>query len=423
MNKRLLPCGLLVLALTIWHASSPALAADLLPLPMAPSAEAVGLSSERLAGIEQATARHIQMGTLPGAVMLVARKGQIAWFRSMGYQMREAGEPMRPDTIFRIYSMTKPVVTVAALTLVDAGRLSLGDPVSRYLPELSGMQVGHERTDYAGRSVLDLLPAESEMTILDLMRHTSGITYGESGRSLIHQAFRNARLFERNCSNQEQIRRLAALPLRFNPGSRWEYGASTEVLGRVLEVVEGMSLGEVLHKRVFAPLGMRDSAFHVPPEKLDRAAQPAPKPGGMPMTSRFDVARKPAFESAGTGLLSTMHDYLRFTAMLANGGELEGLRLLRRETVALMTRDHLGNLPGHNGPYGFGLGVEVRRVPDKPGRGGLAGEYGWTGAAGTLFFVDPKRELIGIYLAQVNHEDRSVFRDEFRHLVYSAVIN
>jgi CubicO group peptidase (beta-lactamase class C family) len=393
-----------------------------LSLPMATSPETVGLSSERLANIETVTARHIESGMLPGAVMLVARKGQVAWFKVMGYRDRASADPMKPDSIFRIYSMTKPIVTVAAMMLVEEGRLGLDHPVSKYLPEMAAMKVAVERADTNGKPMLELVTPEREMTIRDLMRHTSGLIYGGRGKSLVNDAYRNVRIGNREFDNREQVTRIAKLPLRFTPGSRWEYGVSTDVLGRVVEVVEGESLGRVLERRIFAPLGMRDTGFFVAPEKLARAAQSAQRPGGGPMTVRFDVAQKPAFESGGGGLTSTMRDYLRFTTMLLNGGELEGKRILRRETIALMTQDHLGKTPGMAADRGgFGLGFEVRKVA-QPGKTGLVGEYGWAGNAGTIFFIDPKRELIGIYLIQVSDEDRIALRNEFRSLVHGAVI-
>lgn len=395
---------------------------EALPLPMATSPESVGLSSQRLADIERVTARHIDSGMLPGAAMLVARKGQVAWFKTMGYRDRASGAPMQPDSIFRIYSMTKPIVTVAAMMLVEEGRLALDDPVSRYLPEMAGMKVGTERAGASGAPTLELATPEREMRIVDLMRHTSGLIYGSRGKSLVNDAYGKAGVLNRAFDNREQVTRVATLPLKFAPGSRWEYGISTDVLGRVVEVIEGQSLGRVLERRIFIPLDMKDSAFFVAPEKLSRAAQPAQRPGGAPMTVRFDVAQRPAFESAGGGLTSTMRDYLRFTTMLANAGALEGKRILRPETITLMTRDHLGSTPGMPDGRSFGLGFEVRKAPGEPGKTGLAGEYGWSGNAGTIFFVDPKRELIGIYLIQVSDEDRIALRNEFRSLVHGAVI-
>jgi CubicO group peptidase (beta-lactamase class C family) len=395
-----------------------------LPLPMATSPESVGLSSEQLANIETVTARHIESGTLPGAVMLVARKGRIAWFKTMGYRDRASGDPMKPDSIFRIYSMTKPIVTVAAMMLIEEGRLALDDPVSKYLPQMAAMKVGTEKTDSSGKPILELVTPEREMTILDLMRHTSGLIYGGRGKSLVNDAYRKAGIGSREFDNREQVTRIATVPLRFTPGSRWEYGVSTDVLGRIVEVIEGESLGRVLQRRIFTPLDMRDTAFFVALDKLPRAAQAGQKAGGAPMTVRFDVAQQPAFESAGSGLTSTMRDYLRFTTMLINGGEFEGKRILRRQSIALMTRDHLGKTPGMSDANhrGFGLGFEVRKAAGEPGKTGLAGEYGWSGNAGTIFFVDPKRELIGIYLVQVSDEDRIALRNEFRSLVHGAVI-
>jgi CubicO group peptidase (beta-lactamase class C family) len=410
---------LLMLCLAVASCATPTL--EPLSLPMATSPESVGLSSQRLANIETVTAGHIESGMLPGAVMLVARKGRVAWFKTMGYRDRASGDPMKPDSIFRIYSMTKPIVTVAAMMLVEEGRLALSDPVSKYLPEMAGMKVGMERDRAGGKPMLELVAVEREMTILDLMRHTSGLIYGGRGKSLVNDEYRKATILNREFDNREQVTRIARLPLRFTPGSRWEYGVSTDVLGRVVEVVEGESLGRVLERRIFKPLDMRDTAFFVAREKLARAAQPAQRAGGPPMTVRFDVAQKPAFESGGGGLTSTMRDYLRFTTMLLNGGELEGKRILRRETISLMTRDHLGKTPGMSNERGFGLGFEVRKVSE-PGKTGLVGEYGWAGNAGTLFFVDPKRELLGIYLIQVSDGDRIALRNEFRSLVHGAVI-
>jgi CubicO group peptidase (beta-lactamase class C family) len=393
-----------------------------LPLPLASSPENAGLSSERLANIEIVTARHIDAGTLPGTVMLVARRGRIAWFKSLGYRNRADGVPMTADAIFRIYSMTKPIVTVAAMGLIEEGRLALDDPVSKFVPEVANMKVAVETADASGKPVMQLVAPEREMTVLDLMRHTSGLIYGGRGKSLVDQAYLRSGVLRREFDNAEQVARISTLPLRFSPGSRWEYGVSTDVLGRVIEVVEGQSLGQVLQRRVLAPLDMKDTAFFVPPEKLARAAQPAHRPGGSPMSTRFDVSQKPAFESAGGGLVSTMRDYLRFATMLANGGELDGRRILRAESIALMTRDQLGNIPGMPAERGFGLGVEVRKAVGETGKTGLVGEYGWSGNAGTIFFIDPKRELIGIYLVQVSDEDRIALRNEFRTLVHGAVI-
>ena len=401
--------------------AAPALAEP--PLPMADTAEEVGLSSTQLALVETVTQRHIENGLLPGAAMLVARRGKIAWQKTMGYRDQDAKDPMRSDAIFRIYSMTKPIVSVAAMMLVDEGLLQISDPVSRFLPEIAQMKVGNEKIDTAGNRILELSAPERQMTVQDLMRHTSGLIYGSQGNSLVHVAYRDAKIGDRSVSNEEFISRLSTLPLRFSPGMRWEYGVSTDVLGRVVEIVSGKSLGEFLAERIFRPLGMVDTAFYSPAEKLSRAAQPWQRPGGPTMTPRFDVAQRPRFESGGGGLTSTMGDYLRFALMLANVGALEGKRLLGKQTVSFMTADHTGTRPGRPPGLGFGLGFEVRTTTGEAGISGSVGEYGWAGNAGTLFWIDPKEQLIAIYMIQVSDGDRIMLRNQFRSMVQAAIIN
>ena len=310
-------------------------------LSVATMPEEVGLSSDQLARIEAVTQKHIDGGVVPGAVMLVARRGKIAWYKSMGYRDRATKDAMRQDAIFRIYSMTKPIVSVAAMMLVEEGRMQVSDPVAKYLPDIAQMKVGVERIE-AGRPVLELTEPAHAMTVQDLMRHTSGLIYGSRGTSLVNAAYIEAKIGNRDVSTEEFVASLSKLPLRFSPGERWEYGVSTDVLGRVIEVISGKTLGEFLAERVFAPLGMVDTGFVVPPDKLARAAQPWQVPGGPPMTPRFDVAQKPRFESGGGGLTSTMDDYLRFALMLADGGEFAGKRLLGSKTVEFMTADHNG---------------------------------------------------------------------------------
>jgi CubicO group peptidase (beta-lactamase class C family) len=390
-----------------------------LPLPMATSPESVGVSSAKLAGIEAVTQKHIDEETVAGAVMLVARKGQIAWLKTPGYRDRPAKDPMRPDAIFRIYSMTKPIVTVAAMMQVEEGKLALDDPVSKYLPELAGMRVGTEKKDAAGKVSLEMSAPERPMTVRDLMRHTSGLVYGGPSH-LVNAAY--VGFTSRDEDSRAKVARLSKLPLKFSPGTRWEYSVATDVLARVVEVVDGESLGRVLERRILKPLDMRDTAFFLPPEKVGRAAQQAQKPGAKPMTVRWDVAEKPAFESGGGGLLSTTRDYLRFCLMLANGGQLEGKRILRPQTVAAMTRDQLGTVV-RSPEKGFGLGVEVRKVRGDPAKSGMVGEYGWAGNAGTLFFIDPKRELIAIYMIQITDEHRVAIRNEWRDLVHGAMLD
>jgi CubicO group peptidase (beta-lactamase class C family) len=391
-------------------------------LPIAAMPEDVGLSSSQLARIEAMTQKHIDAGLVPGAVMLVARRGKIAWYKTMGFRDRAAKDPMRNDSIFRIYSMTKPIVSVAAMMLVEEGRMQISDPVSKYLPEMGRMKVGIEKAA-DGKPALELAEPAREMTVQDLMRHTSGLIYGSRGKSLVNAAYIEGQIGNRDFSNEEFVSKLSKLPLRYSPGDRWEYGVSTDVLGRVVEVVSGKKLGEFLNERILNPLGMSDTGFFVPAEKLSRAAQPWQNPEGPPMTPRFDVAQNPRFESGGGGLTSTMDDYLRFAIMLADGGEFAGKRLLGNKTLEFMTSDHVGARPGRPSGLGFGLGFEVRTSVGDSALPGSLGEYGWSGNAGTLFWIDPKEQLIAIYMVQVNDGDRIMLRNQFRTMVQSAIIN
>jgi CubicO group peptidase (beta-lactamase class C family) len=389
-------------------------------LPAAATPEEVGLSSAQLARIEAVTQRHIETGLVPGAVILVARRGKIAWTKTMGFRDRAAKDPMRPDSIFRIYSMTKPIVSVAAMMLVEEGRMQINDPVAKYLPEIGQMKVGVEISEDGKLHLTD--PAR-EMTVQDLLRHTSGLIYGTRGKSLVNAAYIEAKIGSRDVSNEEFVAKLSKMPLRFSPGERWEYGVSTDVLGRVVEVVSGKTLGEFLNERIFTPLGMADTGFFVPGEKLSRAAQPWQMPEAPAMTPRFDVAQKPRFESGGGGLTSTMDDYLRFTTMLADGGKFAGKRLLGSKTLEFMIADHTGARPGRPPGLGFGLGFEVRTSVGDAALPGSLGEYGWAGNAGTLFWIDPKEQLIAIYMVQVSDGDRIMLRNQFRTMLQSAIIN
>jgi CubicO group peptidase (beta-lactamase class C family) len=391
-------------------------------LPLAGKPEDVGLSSSQLARIEAVTQKHIESGTVPGAVMLVARRGKIAWYKTLGFRDRAAQDPMRPDSIFRIYSMTKPIVSVAAMMLVEEGRMQVSDPVSKYLPEIGNMKVGVESGE-DGKATMQLVDPAREMTVQDLLRHTSGLIYGTRGKSLVNAAYIDAKIGSRDVSNEEFVAKLSKLPLRFSPGDRWEYGVSTDVLGRVVEVVSGKTLGEFLNERILAPLGMTDTGFYVPTEKLGRAVQPWQVPEAPPMTPRFDVAQKPRFESGGGGLTSTMDDYLRFAIMVADGGDFAGKRLLGNKTIEFMTADHTLPRPGRPPGLGFGLGFEVRTSVGDAALPGSLGEYGWAGNAGTLFWIDPKEQLIAIYMVQVDDRVRIMLRNQFRTMVQSAIIN
>ena len=418
MNKKILATAL-VLASTAPGAYAQAPMA----LPMAATPEEVGLSSAQLKKLEAVTKQHIDDGLVPGAVMLVARRGKVAWLSVQGKRDVAASDPMKADSIFRIYSMTKPIVSVAVMQMVEEGRLQVSDPVAKFLPEIGKMKVATEKTGADGTPSLLLSDPERPMTMQDLLRHTSGLIYGGRGASLVNRAYVDAKIGDRSMSNEEFVTKLSALPLRFSPGARWEYGVSTDVLGRLVEVVDGKKLGEALAARVFQPLGMADTGFQVPADKLARAAQPGPRPGGQPITPRFAVNDGAKYESGGGGLTSTTNDYLRFAAALANGGAFQGKRLLGKQTLAFMTADHTGTRPGRPLGLGFGLGFEVRTREGDSALPGSVGEYGWAGNAGTLFWIDPKEQLIALYMVQVSDPDRVALRNQFRTMVQAAIID
>jgi CubicO group peptidase (beta-lactamase class C family) len=300
------------------------------------------------------------------------------------------------------------------MILVEEGRLQISDPVAKYLPEIGEMKVGTEKPSGEGKPTLELTPVARPMTVQDLLRHTSGLTYEVFGNSLVHQAYKDAGIPNRGWTNAQFVTALSKMPLRFSPGARWEYGRSTDVLGRLVEVIEGKPLSEVFASRILGPLGMTDTAFVVPADKARRIVQPKMEP-------YFDPTQKPAFEEGGAGLISTMDDYLRFTAMMANRGTFKGKRVLGPQTVAWMTADHLGSIPGFAPGRGFGLGFSVRTRLGEATLPGSLGEYSWAGYAGTVFWIDPQRDMIAIYLAQVKPSDRDMLRNQFWSMVEAAI--
>jgi CubicO group peptidase (beta-lactamase class C family) len=392
-----------------------------MPAQMAGKPEDVGLSSTQLKRLEAVTKKNIDDGLMPGAVMLVARRGKIAWVSVQGRRVPDADDPMKFDSIFRIYSMTKPITSLVLMQLVEEGRLQVYDPVAKYLPEIGKMKVGSEVT-VDGRPALRLSDPERAMTVQDLLRHTAGLTYGSRGTSPVHKAYIDAKIGDRTATNEELVKRLGGVPLLFTPGERWEYSVSVDVQGRLIEVLTGKTLMEAFNERVFGPLGMVDTTFQVPAGKLSRAAQPGQKPNGPPMTPRFKVDDGAKYESGGGGLLGTTEDYLRFSLALANGGTFQGKRIIGRKTLEFMTADHVGNRPGRPEGFGFGLGFEVHtKLGGDSALMGSVGEYGWSGAAGTTFWVDPKEQLVGIYMVQANAEDTRFLRNQFRSMVQAAI--
>jgi CubicO group peptidase (beta-lactamase class C family) len=321
--------------------------------------------------------------------------------------------------------MTKPLVSISLMQMVEEGKLQISDPVAKYLPELGQMKVGTEVDGPDGKPMLHLADPTRQMTVQDLLRHTSGLTYGNRGTGLINKAYTDEKIGDRSLTVAEMVQHLGKVPLKFNPGDRWEYSVAVDVQGRLIEVLDGgkRKLSEIVKERVLAPLGMKDTGFQVPADKLSRAAQPGPRPNGAPATPRFKVDDGAKYESGGGGALSTIEDYLRFTAALANGGGFQGKRIIGKQTLAFMTADHVLDRPGRPPGLGFGLGFEVRTRIGDSAIPGSVGEYGWAGNAGTLFWIDPKEQLIAIYMVQVSDPDRIALRNQFRTMVQAAIID
>ena len=397
------------------------------PLPEA-SPDEVGLSAERLGRLDAAMQKAVDSGELPGAVVLIARDGQLVYAKSFGWQDREKKIPMSNDSIFRLYSMTKPVVSVAAMMLVEEGKLGLQEPVSKFIPEFKDMKVGVESKDADGKPVLTLVDAKRQITVQDLLRHTSGLTYGVLGApNAVKKMYNDAEIFSQKWVLADFCRALAKLPLQYQPGTTWEYGHSTDVLGRVVEVVSGQTLDVFLAERIFEPLKMVDTAFQVPPEKQNRIAQPMPDVYTGKTPELIDVTKPATFFAGGHGLVSTAGDYLRFAQMLANGGELEGARILGPRTVEYMSSDHLNVqidkgqafLPGPG--YGFGLGFATRIDRGQSEWPGSPGEFYWAGYAGTYFWVDPEEQLVPVLMTQEPLR-RQYYRVRLRNLVYQSIV-
>jgi CubicO group peptidase (beta-lactamase class C family) len=413
--------GTLALAL----ATSLAIARD---LPRA-KPETVGMSGPRLAKVGAWLKAETDAGRIPGAVVLVARDGKVVYQETIGKLDAQKPLPMPADAIFRIYSMTKPITTVAAMILVEEGRLTLDAPVSRFIPEFAKMQVGVEKTDAAGGKSLELVPARRAITVQDLMRHSSGLTYGFFGNSLVKKAYVDARIDAGgDTTNEEFAKKIATMPLHYQPGSTWDYSYSTDVLGRVVEVVSGKSLFAFMKERILAPLDMKDTSFYVPdPARQARVAEALPDDRGIGEGVTFNDPRvvKTA-EPGGQGMVSTAGDYARFLQMLANGGILEGHRIIGPKTLEYMTADHLGTaivpgplyLPGPG--YTFGLGFAVRKTTGEASSNAAAGEYNWGGAGGTAFWVDPKNRLFVVFMMQ-SPKQRTVYRPILRNMIYAAI--
>ena len=390
------------------------------PLPQV-RPDQIGLSPARLQRMSDAFKREIDKGTVPGVTVMVARRGQIGWFEAIGRQNPATSQPMSHNTIFRIFSMTKPIVSLGIMMLLEDGHFLLNEPVAKFIPEFAKQKVGIEHN---GR--LELVALQRPMTIQDLLRHTSGITYDHTGNSLVQQLYQQSRLRSRKITNAEHAAMVAELPLICQPGAEWNYSRSTDILGRIIEIVSGKTLGAFLTERILAPLQMAETAFFTGEENAGRLAEPFPTdPWSGEKVQLFNMLDKPAMESGGGGLVSTTMDYARFCQMLLNGGTLGGTRLIGRKTLELMASDHLGPsvaikgtllTPGH----GFGLGFAVRTQQGIASFPGSIGQFFWSGMGGTFFWIDPKEELFAIFMSQ-GPGQREYTRTLVRNLVYAAV--
>ncbi len=419
-------------AFALWFIAVAVLAAD---LPRA-KPESVGLSSERLENIRKVLGAKVDAGEIPGYVALVARHGKVVYFDAYGVQNPNTKKAMSRDAIFRIYSMTKPITSVAAMILVEEGKIRLSDPVSMYLPELASLKVATNAGTVKEPTEVQTRPATNPIRVVDLLLHTSGFTYGFfkpfPGGGPVEQMYADGGVNDLEITNAELVTRISKIPLKYEPGTTWWYSHSTDVLGRLIEVVSGMTLAEFFEKRIAKPLGMTDTAFQVAPGKVSRFVEPFDddKKG---LTLLYTDPTKPVkFEAGGQGLTSTVMDYARFAHMLLNRGSLDGARILGRKTVELMTTDQVGPgidhgpfyLPGQS--HGYGLLGAVRidgpraPTPLNP-MDGSVGEYYWAGYAGTYFWVDPKEELVGVYMMQ-SVKQLLPFATSFKTLVVQSVV-
>ena len=386
-------------------------------------------SREGLVRVGDYIRNEIATGKIPGAILLIQQHGKPVYFECFGVRDVATKLPMSPDTIFRLYSMSKPITSVAAMMLVEDGKLKLDDPVSKYIPAFAEAKVGVEKRDDERKATLVEVPLERPVTIKDLLRHTSGLTYGWYGGDLLRARHADAALYSHDPTNAEFAERIARLPLAEQPGTRWDYGHSTDVLGRVIEVVSGKTLLQFEKERLLEPLGMTETVFRVIDDaKRPRIAEPMPQDRAIsPVTNVRDPMAPRKAESGGGGMMGTIGDYSRFTQMLLDGGTFDGRRYLKPETIALMTSDHIGAetkisrdyayYPGESS--GFGLGFAVRTsVP--PNTSWPTGEYRWDGVAGTFFFIDPKDDMFAIFMVQTPSQ-RGRIQLALKTLIYQAM--
>ena len=408
-------------------------------IPQATNPGKVGLSKERLQRISVWIQGDVDKGIVPGAVVMVLRKGKIAYFEAFGYRDKEKKIPMTRDSIFRLASMTKPFTSLAIMMLAEEGKIQLPVPVSRYLPEFKDLKVGVEKKDPAtGKTELVLETPSREMTILDLLRHTSGLTYGFTGKSMVKDRYNELNLYAMPPTNAELVTKLSKLPLQYHPGTTWDYSHSTDVLARIVEVISGVEFDTFIAERIAKPLKLADTGFWVEGvERQARIAEPQINPATGQRPPVPNVTKKPKWLSGGGGLVSTAQDYARLCLMFLNGGTLDGVRLVSRKTVEHMTSNHIP--PGYKSAYpvqsqigwpspsletgqGFGSGFAINCEPGLSPLPGSKGDYYWSGIFGTYFWIDPKEQLIAILMDQ-SPPMTLVFPYQYlmRYYVYQAI--
>ncbi len=382
-----------------------------------------GMDTDRLMRIEHMVGKHVENGTLAGASALVARNGEIVYTKTIGMRDKENGLPMEEDTIMRFYSMTKPMTTVAALILWEQGRFHMSDPIDKYIPQLKNLQV------YVSGEGDNMVtePAKSKISILDLFLHTSGFSYGFTN-SPVDQLYKQFNVRGEGRSGAQAMTELAKLPLVHQPGTAWNYSVSTDVIGYLVEVLSGQSLGDFLQENVFTPLKMKDTGFYVPQSKWDRLAKlytANPRNGEtvhLAQEPLGDFKSNPVFQSGGGGITSTILDYYRFAQMLLNKGELEGVRILAPRTVEYMTTNHLPDHIAYSPGEGYGLAISVTTEPRQLPVMASKGNYGWAGLASTYFRIDPVENMIMIGATQYIPPNGNPLRDDLRTAVYQAIV-
>ena len=428
MNQKLTLRSLVCVASLSGATFAPALAEGSFDIPAG-----AHFNPQKLERIGEFFRNEIATGKIPGAIVLIQQHGKPVYFEKFGVRDVATQLPMTDDTIFTVYSMSKPVTSVAAMMLVDEGKLKLSDPVEKYIPSFATSKVGVELAAENGEKKLELVPLDRPITILDLMRHTSGITYGFYGDSLVRKAYANALIYGGDFDNAEFAERIARLPLAEQPGTLWDYGHSTDVLGRVVEVISGKSLLQFEKERLLDPLGMLDTSFYVSdPAKLPLLAEPLPTDNKFRVSYDRNVRRMMKWESGGGGMVSTIKDFARFSQMLLNGGALDGRQYLSPQAFDEMAKDHIGPgsgiardwfyFPGDGFGYGLGFGVRTDPGNAKPPPPGSLGELKWDGASGCYFIIDRKQDMFFILMEQTPTQ-RQRIQPALKQLIYEAMEN